>query len=70
MQGNRTATVAWIIISIILVRYIYLKGLDTPQQFTMSNLMFAFISLTHFDDTDLNELSIEGKSTLEVTQLG
>ena len=70
MQVNGTAKVLWIIISIILVRYLYLKGLDTPQQFPISNLIFTLIPLKHFDDTDLNVLNIEEKHTIEVIKLG
>ena len=70
MQGNSAAPVLWMIISIILVRFLYLTGLDTPQHSHMSKLMFTLISLTHFDDIDLRALNIKGKSTLEVIELG
>ena len=62
MQENGASTVLWMIISIILVRCLYLKGLDTPKHSHMSNLMFTLIVLTHVDGIDLNVLNIEGKS--------
>ena len=58
------------IIAIILIKCIYLKGLATPQYSPMSHMMFTLIGLMCVDDTDLNVLKIEGKSTLEVIEVG
>ena len=52
------------------VRCLYLKGLATPQCSPTHNLMFTLIELTCVDVTDLNVLNVEGKSTLEVIDLG
>ena len=60
-QGNGTAPVLWMIVSIILVRYIYLKGLATTQYSHMSHMVFTLIALINVDDTDLNVLRIEEK---------
>ena len=70
MQRNGSALVLCMIISIILVRCLYLKGLATPQHSPMSNVMITLIELMCVDYTDLIVLNIEGKSTLEVIELG
>ena len=57
------------IVSIILVRCLYFKGLATPQHSPTKKLMFTLISLICVDDTNLNALNLEGKSTLEVIEL-
>ena len=36
----------------------------------MTKLMFTLITLTYFDETNLNVLNIEGKYALEVIELG
>ena len=69
-QVNGTVPVLWIIISINLVRDIYLKVFSTPQCSPMSNLIFNLIELMHVDDTNLDVLNIEGKFTLELIELG
>ena len=70
MQENGASTVLWMIISIILVRHLYLKGLNNPPQSTMSNLIFTFILLTCVNSACLGVLSIEGTSTLQMIELG
>ena len=70
MQGNGAAPVLWMIIYIILVRHLYLKGLDTPQYSPISKLMFVLITLAYVDDTDLNVLNIQDKYNLEVLEMG
>ena len=70
MQGNGESPFLWMIMSIILIKYIYLKGLSTPQYSPMSQMMFALIALTCVDDTDLNVFDPEGKSTLEAIEAG
>ena len=57
MQGNSAVPVLWMIISIILVRCICLKGLDTPGYAPMSHMMLTLIKLTCIDVVDLNMLS-------------
>ena len=70
MQGNSAEPVLWIIISIILVRHLYLKGLSIPQCSPTSKLIFNLIALMLVDNIDLKLLKIEGKFTLEVMELG
>ena len=70
MEGNDIAPVLWITMSIILIRYLYLKGLETPNYSPMSQMMFDLIAPMCVDDADLNVLNIEGKSSLEVIEAG
>ena len=56
--------------SIILVRFVYLKGLAIPHFSLISQMMFTLIALLHVDDSHFNVLNIEVKSLLEVMQIG
>ena len=70
MQGNGAAPVLWIMMSIILIKYLYLKCLYAPQYSPMSQMIFIMIALMCVDDTHLNVLNAEGKSKLEVIEAG
>ena len=56
--------------SIILIKYLCLKGLSTPQYSPMPQIMFTLIVFMCVDDTGLNVLNTEGKSTSEVIEAG
>ena len=68
-KGNGVDLLLWMLISVILVMYIYLKSLANPQYSHESSFMFTLIVSIHVDDTELNALNIEDKSTLEVIEL-
>ena len=70
MQGNGTVPVLWMIMSIILIKNLYLTGLATPQYSPMSQMMFTLIALMNVDDKDMKALDTEGKSTSEVIETG
>ena len=57
MKVNGASPFLWMIISIILVRCIFLKGLDTPGYAPMSHMMLTLIELMRIDVVDLNMLS-------------
>ena len=54
----------------IIIKYLYLKGLATPKYSPILQMMFTLIALMCVDDTDLNVLNTEGKSTSEVIKTG
>ena len=58
------------IVYFVLVRCLYLKVLTDPQYSPTSHIVFTLIALVCVDDTNLNVLKIEGKSTLKVIELG
>ena len=69
-HGNWDAPVLWMIMSIILIRHLYLKGLASPHYSPISQMMFSLIVLINVDDTDLNVLNLEGKSSIESIEIG
>ena len=68
MQGNGAAPVLWLIISIILVRHLYALNLVAEHHTPVSGLLFSLVALVHADDSDLNILNLNQKSTLEVLE--
>ena len=56
--------------SIILITCLNLQGLATPHFSPIFQMMFAVIVIMHVDDACLNVLIIEGKSALEVIEIG
>ena len=68
MQGNGAAQVLWLLISILLIRYLYALGLVTQHYTPISGLVFRLAALIYVDDSDLNVLNLNQKSTLEVVE--
>lgn len=68
IQGNGAAPVLWLIISIILVRYLYALNLVTKHSTPISGTLFSLAALVHADDADLNVLNMNQKLTLEVVE--
>ena len=68
IQGNGAAPVLWLIISIILVRYLYALNLVTEHHTPISGALFSLAALVYVDDSDLNILNLNQKSTVEVLE--
>ena len=68
IQDNRAAPVLWLIISILLIRYLYHKELVSKHLTPISNISFQLAALLYINDSDLNIMSLNRNSTLEVIQ--
>ena len=68
VQGNGTALVLWLIISIILIRYLYILGLVSQHHTPILGYIFSLVALVHIDNLDLNIFNSNRKSTLEVIE--
>ena len=66
IQGNSIAPVLWLIISIILIRFLCAKGIVDLLKSPISHTYFSLIMLLCTDNTNLNLLNLEGKSTIEM----
>ena len=67
VQWNRAALVLWLIISILLIRYLYLLGLVSIYHIPISGIAFQLANLIYVDNS-LNVLNLNQKSTLEVVE--
>ena len=58
IQGNRAVPVFWLIISILLIHYLYALGLVSKHSTLISGIVFQFAALIYMDDTNLNVLNL------------
>ena len=68
VQGNSAALVLWLIISIILIHYLYSLGLVSKYHTPISGIAFQLAALIYVDSSDLNVLNLAHKSILEVVE--
>ena len=58
VQGNEATLVLWLIISILLIRYLYALGLVSKHSTLISGIVFQLATLIYVDNTDLNILNL------------
>ena len=68
IEGNEATPALWLIIRILLIRYLYHKGLVSKHLTPISNISFQLVALLYVDDSNLNIMNLNRKSTLEVIQ--
>ena len=66
VQGNRAALALWLIVSIFLVRYLYIKGIAEEYRTIISSIIYKLIALLYVNDTDLLAMNSGKKTSLEV----
>ena len=68
VQGSGAAPVIWLMIIVMLVRCLCAICLVSENCTPISGVVFQLVALICVDDTDLNVLNLNQKSTLEVIE--
>ena len=65
VQGNRVAPPVWLIISILLIRYLYSTKFVSTSSTPITKLIFMIVALIYVDDTNIVLLKKEMKVRLK-----
>ena len=66
VQGNRAAPLIWLILSILLVRYLYSSRWVSVRMSAISKVAYQLAGFLYIDDTDLVALNSGNESEAEV----
>ena len=67
IQGNSVVLVAWFILSIFLVRFLYLHKLVLSHTTPISLISYTLASLLYVDDTDVFIRNLGSKSISDIS---
>ena len=66
IQGNSTASPRFILIAILLIRYLYNKGLVYPSESLISKVIYHLAKLIFIDDSEFNIMNNGEESILNI----
>ena len=66
VQGNRAIPPIWLIISILLIRYLYGLKLISVIKISITQLVFQLVGFLYIDDTNLILMNDGKESTVEI----